>query len=621
MILDVNGVAFSYGGNIVLKNITFRINEGDRMAVVGHNGCGKTTLLNLITGELEPSDGTIAFRRGESLGYLRQMAGLNPEKTLYDEMKSAGGADRLLARMKELEHGMADDPALAEEYQEVSARYEALDGYHLDYNIKRILTGMAFGPETYDRPVAVLSGGEKTRLALAKLLMMSPDLLVLDEPTNHLDIDMLEWLEQFLLDYRGAVLAVSHDRTFLDHIATRVMEIQNGKSSVTTGNYTAFLTQKEHHETRERETRRRTAEEAQKLKEYAERNIARASTSNMAKSRLKMLGRLDLPEAEHTAHTSIRFGIEPQSEPYKDVLTAQQLNVAAGGRPLVQNLNFILRRGDHLAIIGPNGAGKTTLIRTLLGRIPPAGGWLRLSGGVRAGILEQQLFGIPDKNPFEYVRNRYPAMTQQEIRSLLAAVGFRGEDAFLPSAGLSGGELARLNLARLALERPNLLVLDEPTNHLDIYTRDIMYAALKNYAGTMIVVTHDRFLMEELNCRILLLKDGAGVFYENFAQWRLGLDMAGQPDPPRMDSPAPLPEKISGQKERRQERARERERLQYLESRIGELEGDITYLAEELERPEHISDHEKLSDLCAMLEAAKSELSALEDEWLRETAD
>lgn len=632
MILEVNGVALSYGADAVLKNITFQLNEGERMAVVGYNGCGKTTLLNILTGELEATAGFFALKNRATMGYLKQTAGLNPSNTVYSEMKSAGGADRILARMKELEKTMASDAALVEEYETVSARYEAIDGYNLDFNIKRILSGMSFAQDSYEKSVAVLSGGEKTRLALAKLLIMNPDLLVLDEPTNHLDIDTLEWLEQFLSGYKGSVLVVSHDRYFLDRIATRTIEIQNGVSRMYSGNFSAYLFQKEQSDTREQEIHKRAVAEADKLRDYAERNLARASTAKMAQSRVKMLNKLDLSEPEKGNHIKVKFKIEPQGDPYKDVIIAKSLCVAAGGKTLVRDFNLTLLRGEHLAVIGANGTGKTTLLKTLLGKHPPHSGRLRMGGGVKLGYLEQNLFGIRAKNPLEYIWDIYPAMTQLEIRNLLASVGFRGDDAFTPAAGLSGGELARLNLARISLEHPNLLILDEPTNHLDIYTKDVMCEALRDYAGTMIVVTHDRYLIETLNCRILLIDRARGELYPSYRHYRDGKSEpqevseqenseAYNKTPARTTEPLSEKKKPQSSKEQRQGRAKERERRLYLEGRIEQLEDDIAFLESELEKTENASDYERVAEICGMLEGEKEELAQLGDEWLNDYAD
>jgi len=627
MILEASGIAFSYGGNVVLTDVAFQVGETDHVAVVGYNGCGKTTLLNIITGELEASAGVVVLKNGATLGYLKQADGLDPKNTVYDEMKTVNNADSLLARMKELERLMARDPSLIEEYERVSAKYDAVDGYNMSFNIRRILSGMAFAPDSHDKKVAVLSGGEKTRLALAKLLFMNPDLLVLDEPTNHLDIDTLEWLEQFLTSYKGAIVVVSHDRFFLDKIATKTMEILNGKSKLYSGNFSAHLTQKELADTRDDEVRKRTHAKAEELREYAERNIARASTSKMAKSRLKMLDRLDLSESETKDHVKVKFTVEPDSDPYKEVIVAKELCVAAGGKVLIDSLDLTIMRGRHLAVIGANGTGKTTLLKTLLGTIPPKSGRLRMGGGVKLSYLEQNLFGIKSQNPLEYIRDLYPAMTQFEIRSLLASVGFRGDDVFTSAKGLSGGELARLNLARISLEHPNLLILDEPTNHLDIYTKDLMCEALEGYKGTMIVVTHDRHLIESLDCGILFLDGKKAQYYESYKHYRLNKESAAEPAPPdenldgRTTQVLPEFKKPQSSKEQRQERAKERERKSYLEKRISELEDDIAFLESETQKPEVASDHERLAEICEILDSEKEELALVSDEWLQNHAD
>ncbi|MEG1983713.1 MAG: ABC-F family ATP-binding cassette domain-containing protein [Oscillospiraceae bacterium] len=635
MILEANGIALSFGADVVLKNVTFQINEAERVGLVGYNGCGKTTLLNIITGELEQTEGTIALKNNATVGYLKQTAGLNLKNTVYSEMKSVNNADVLLARMKELELTMGDDHELIEEYERVSARYEAIDGYHLDYNIKRILNGMAFAEETHSKSVAVLSGGEKTRLALSKLLILSPDLLILDEPTNHLDIDTIEWLEKFLLAYRGSILIVSHDRYFLDRVTTRTLEIQNGKSKLYNGNFSAYMRQKEENDAREETVYKRTAAEADKLREYAERNMARASTSNMAKSRLKMLDRLDLSAPENAEHTKVKFRITPLSEPYKDVVVAKNLGVAVGKRDLIKDLSFTLLRGERLAIIGANGTGKTTLLKTLLGKHPQSSGKLIMGGGVKASCLEQNLYGVRSKNPLEYIWDLYPSVSQLEVRSLLASVGFRGEEIYTDSKGLSGGELARLNMARIALEHPNLLILDEPTNHLDIYTKDVLCDALRVFDGTMIVVTHDRYLMELLDSRILLLDGESGVFFESYGQYQeyreTGVvppqngeakrNEAAELQPKRDELVESTKAVINNQKEIRKRRAEERERKSVVEKRIDLLEGEIYDLQSQLELPEVACDHEKLGEICAVLEKYKAEMEELTDEWLENYAD
>ena len=627
MVLDVSSVAMSFGGNVVLRDVSFQIHEKERVSLVGYNGCGKTTLLNIITGELTATGGFVVLKNKATIGYQKQMSGLSPEKTIYTEMKSVNDADKLLARMKELEATMANDDSLIEEYEEVSAKYDAVDGYNLDFNIKKILNGLGFPKETHDKKVGVLSGGEKTRLALAKLLIMKPDLLILDEPTNHLDIDTLEWLEEFLLNYEGAILAVSHDRHFLDAVSTKTVEISGGKSKIYNGNFSAYLRQKQENDEREEREYEKTVEKAEKLGDYVARNLVRASTSNMAKSRRKQLEKLDLSAPESSNHVKVKLDIIPANEPYKEVITAKELCVKAGGRTLVDKLDFELLRGERLTIVGANGSGKTTLLKVLLNKNSPASGRVRLGGGVKISYLEQQLSATRSKNPLEYIWDLYPSMNQLEIRSLLASVGFRNEDVFIDARGLSGGELARLNLAKISLEHPNLLVLDEPTNHLDIYTKDILYDALEAYEGTMIVVTHDRYLMECINSKILLLTDNEWKLFESYKQYReyreTGKVTLAAPGTASKKSEEKKneAESLLSQKELRAFRAKERERKAYIDKRIEELEISVDDLTEQINSPEVASDHTKLSELYIQLEESKAELNSLSDEWLLNYSD
>lgn len=628
MILEAKDLALSFGADEVLKAVSFQINENERVGVVGYNGCGKTTLLSILTGELPATSGSFSTKTNLTIGYLRQTAGLLANNTVYDEMKSVNNADALLARMKVLEATMGSDAALVDEYERISGKYEAIDGYNLEFNIKRVLNGMAFPPESYSKRVSVLSGGEKTRLALAKLLIMHPDLLILDEPTNHLDLETLEWLEKFLVEYKGAILLVSHDRHFLDSVCNRILEINVGKSRVYNGNYSAFLVQKEANDLREQREYRRVNEEADKLRDYVAKNLVRASTSNMAKSRRKMLEKLDLSAPESERHESVRFTIEPCGEPHKEVLVTKELCIDAGGKTLINDLTLTLFRGEKLIVAGANGTGKTTFIKTICGKHAPKSGRIRLGGGVKLGSVEQNLYTVKSKNPLEYIRDLYPAMTQLEIRSLLASVGFRDEEVFTASSGLSGGELSRLNMARVSLEHPNLLVLDEPTNHLDIYTKDVMCRALREYAGTMIVVTHDRYLMEQLDGRVLLLEQGSYKLFESysaFTAYRNGEQLSiHEEQKPKKSADEELERtknEIANQKELRRKRALERERRSFVENRIEELEGEIYDLNAQLELPEVATDHEKLAEVCDKLERFKAELNELSDEWLECYAD
>jgi len=615
MVLEINELRFAYTDEYILDGVSFVVNDDDRIGLVGYNGNGKTTLLELIAGNLLPNSGDISFKRGAVSGYLTQNVRLNDSNTVFEEMRTANGADRLLKRMKIIEEEMENDRSLMSEYEELCNRYEAADGYNLDYNIKKILNGMAFPEDTYDKKIGVLSGGERTRLSLARLLISNPDILLLDEPTNHLDQDTTEWLEKYLSEYKGSVIAVSHDRWFLDKVTNRTIEIIGGKAVIYKGNYSDYTRERQFNEEQGRKEYERKKELAAKLSDYVDKNLTRASTSNMAKSRRKQLEKLDLTAPENISHEAVRFHIEPISKPYKDVLTVKKLSVSVDGRYLVEGLDLAIERGDRLAIVGPNGSGKTTFLNVILGKRMPDYGSVRIGEGVKLSYIQQNILGSITGDPMSYIWDEFPSMTPLEVRSHLAQAGFTDEEVFSPAQGLSGGETARLQLSRVCLEHPNFLVLDEPTNHLDIFSKEALEKTLSDYEGTLIVVSHDRYFLSSLGAKILLIEPQSHRLFDSFDDYMKYRDNLGKEVTEVSQETKEQRQKYG--KEQRKQRADSRKRLADCEKEIEQCDSEISELEKESALPETVSNHIRLTEICEKLEELRSLQSKLMDEWVK----
>ncbi len=613
MLLQVQHLKKYFGADVCLEDISFSLDSQDRVGVIGENGAGKTTLIKCITGEYDPDEGELAFARGTAVGYLEQNSVLDPSRTVYGEMEHAfQPVLDAMAEMKLLEARMAQTPgddALMERHGQLQAVVDAADGYNMDTQIKKILSGMAFPPETYQKSAAVLSGGEHTRLCLAKLLLQKPDLLILDEPTNHLDFATMEWLENYLKTYPGAILVVSHDRYFLDAVCTRIFELEDHGLTAYKGNYSAYLPQKEAAVALQQKQHEADMEKAAKLEDYIARNLVRASTTKMAQSRRKQLEKMEITQAPKTRHTELKFRFEFDVTPYSEILTAKNIGVALGGRQLIEHLDLQIKRGQRLVIAGPNGAGKSTLLRVLDGKLRPQQGLVRLGAGAKPSIFEQQQLRRGG-TVISAIWDKYPRMTELDVRSHLAKLNFRGEDVFKPCAALSGGELARLRFAEILLERPNLLFLDEPTNHLDIYTRESLTAALAAYEGTLLLVTHDRYLMNSLACPILYLEKGKVSFFDSYDALMHRGEAAKVQPAEKKETARP-----AYGKEQRRRRAQLRERVKALEDELEQLALKIMELEEQVNNPEVLRDHIRLQEVCDALDDARFRQEEALDEW------
>ena len=618
MLLTIQNIQKYFGAELCLRNISCVLDAQDRAGVIGENGAGKTTLIKIITGELYPDDGIVTLAHGATVGYLEQNSVLDPACTVYGEMENAfRSVLDAMDEMKRLERQMAECPGdhmLLERHAQLSAVVDAADGYNMDTQIKKILNGMAFPAPDYQKSVAVLSGGEHTRLCLAKLLLQKPDLLILDEPTNHLDFETMEWLESYLKTYPGAILVVSHDRYFLDAVCNRIFEIEDSTLTAYKGNYSAYLPQKEAAVALQQKQHDADMEKAAKLEDYIARNLVRASTTKMAQSRRKQLEKMEITEAPRTSHTDLKFRFTFDVTPYNEILTAKNISVTLGSKRLVEGLDLLVKRGERLVIAGPNGAGKSTLLRVLDGKLRPQAGTVRLGAGAKPSVFEQQQLRRGG-TVISTIWDKYPKFTELEVRSHLAKLNFRGEDVFKPCSALSGGELARLRFAEILLEKPNLLFLDEPTNHLDIYTRESLGAALASYEGTLVLVTHDRYLMNSLACPILFIENGKTSLYEDYdAMMHRGAVPPEKNIAPEKTASAG---KAAYGKEQRRRRAELRTRIKALEDEMETLALRIMTLEGEVNDPDVLRDHTRLRDVCDELDDTRFHQDEVLAEWER----
>ena len=618
MLLTIQNIQKYFGAELCLRNISCVLDAQDRAGIIGENGAGKTTLIKIITGELYPDDGIVTLAHGATVGYLEQNSVLDPACTVYREMENAfRSVLDAMDEMKRLERQMAECPGdhmLLERHAQLSAVVDAADGYNMDTQIKKILNGMAFPAPDYQKSVAVLSGGEHTRLCLAKLLLQKPDLLILDEPTNHLDFETMEWLESYLKTYPGAILVVSHDRYFLDAVCNRIFEIEDNTLTAYKGNYSAYLPQKEAAVALQQKQHDADMEKAAKLEDYIARNLVRASTTKMAQSRRKQLEKMEITEAPRTSHTDLKFRFTFDVTPYNEILTAKNISVTLGGKRLVEGLDLLVKRGERLVIAGPNGAGKSTLLRVLDGKLRPQAGTVRLGAGAKPSVFEQQQLRRGG-TVISTIWDKYPKFTELEVRSHLAKLNFRGEDVFKPCSALSGGELARLRFAEILLEKPNLLFLDEPTNHLDIYTRESLGAALASYEGTLVLVTHDRYLMNSLACPILFIENGKTSLYEDYdAMMHRGAVPPEKNIAPEKTASAG---KAAYGKEQRRRRAELRAWIKALEDEMETLALRIMALEGEVNDPDILRDHTRLRDVCDELDDTRFHQDEVLAEWER----
>lgn len=643
MILSMENISKIYNGKTILDNISLTIEDSDRIGLVGINGCGKSTLLKIIMGieeyesQPEPCVPRLAVTKSATIGYLEQNSGLDRQSEVMEEMRSVF-SEQIAARdrLRELEELMSlpdiheDGQRFREislEYDSLTARFEAGDGYMMDVKIKTVLNGMGFGAEYYDRVISTLSGGEKTRLAMCKLLLESPSLLILDEPTNHLDFDTIMWLEDYLKGYKGALLIVSHDRYFLDSLCTSICEIERTRLRRWKGNYSKFTQLRAADLERRIKEYEAQQEEIAKLQDFVDRNIVRATTSAMAKSRVKKLESMELLEKPVTYEKKAKIRFEYDFEPPEEVLTVKDVAIAPGGKVLAENVSFTVRRGEKIGIVGANGTGKSSLLKIIRKQLPAGGGKIEWNKNTRIAYFDQENSQLDfNKTVIDEIHDRRPGFTEQQVRSLLGLVLLTGENVFKRVGVISGGERAKLSFAVMMLERGNVLIMDEPTNHLDIDAKEVLEEALQSYTGTVILVSHDRYLLKKVADRIFEITPGSleefdGGFEGYLGQKKARAEAARAADESRrqaeqQQSREQKKENTYRSKEQRAAAAKRRQRIKELEKLIEELEAKMEVVSAEMISPEITSDFEAMNEKCAEYERLKNQSAELTDEWV-----
>ena len=632
MILNATNISKSFGSNEIIKDATFLVNEHEKVAIVGVNGAGKTTLLKILTGEESADSGSITLAKDAKLGYLRQINNVDSALSIIDELYTVIepilNMEKRMSQMQEdMKHLTGSElEELYSSYTALTHSYELMDGYAAKSRVVGILKGLGFEEADFDRKINTLSGGQKTRVFLAKLLLEEPDIILLDEPTNHLDLRSIEWLESYLLNYKGAVIIVSHDRYFLDKIVSKVIDIENGNVQMYLGNYTDFSNKKQmlldakmkEYLNQQQEIKHQEAV-ITKLKQFnREKSIKRAE------SRQKQLEKIERVEAPQTYSENMRLSLDISKESGKDVLTVQNLSKSFDHKKLFWDINFEIKRGERVAIIGDNGTGKTTLLKIINGLLEPDTGEVIYGSNVSVAYYDQEHQVLHmDKTLFDELSDTYPEMTNTQIRNILAAFLFTGEDVYKKIADLSGGERGRVSLVKLMLSKANFLLLDEPTNHLDIVSKDVLENALNNFPGTVCYVSHDRYFINKTATRILDLTENRLLNYignyDYYIEKREAVEEAANlTNTEQAEKPADVSESKKewiDNKTALAQKKKVKNALNKCEKEISEIEDKLQAVDEEFSNPENASNVGKLMELQKQKEALEKRLDKLMEDW------
>ncbi|AKP63841.1 ABC transporter ATPase [Levilactobacillus koreensis JCM 16448] len=637
ILLQVQQVTRRFGATVLFENVSLDVPEHGRVALVGRNGAGKSTLLKMIAGETTPDVGQITTKRGLTIGYQAQNAGLASSKTVWNEMLDVFATLRAMEqRIHELEQQMSDPNIIAdqEQFTQVTKTYDQLqqdfsdqNGYGYQAEIRGVLHGFEFGEEYYDKPINELSGGQRTQLALAKLLLERPDLLILDEPTNHLDVETLTWLEGYLQGYSGAILVVSHDRYFLDHVVNDVYDMAHGGLVHYPGNYSHYIEAKAERLRREWKEYDKQQAEIGKLEDFVNKNIVRASTTKRAQARRKQLEKMDKMDKPEGDEKVARFTFRPHRQSGNVVLDVVNGAVGYDQQILCAPVNLDIKKHQAVAIVGPNGIGKSTLLKTILGRIPAIQGQIIFGTGVDTGYYDQDQATLHDKKSVLHeLWDDHPTTPEGDIRSILGSFLFTGSDVDKSVHSLSGGERARLLLTKLALRHDNFLMLDEPTNHLDIDSREVLENALNEFDGTILFVSHDRYFINQVATQVVELAPAGTTRYlgdyDYYVEKKAEQDAyaakeAAEAEAANPTSDAPKQTQVDYQQQKEQQKAKRKlsRQVDALETKLGDLETQKSTIETAMSSPENFNDAEKLADLQAQLTAVTTDLDATEEEW------
>jgi ATP-binding cassette subfamily F protein 3 len=627
MLISLNNVSKGFLDKKVLKNITLAVNDKDRIGLLGINGVGKSTLLNIISGNLECDDGTIASKPNLRIGYLKQNEALNTSNSLKEEIESSlqlvfdtrKKIEEISKKMSQTTGAEYDN--LSNEYEILTNIYDAADGYNAEVRINTVLNGMGFGSFDLSTSVSVLSGGEKTRFALAKILVENPNLLILDEPTNHLDFSMLNWLENYLAEYKGAVIIVSHDRYFLNSVASDICEIENGELVRYKGGYSSFLKQKEERIktlTKEYEKQQKEIEE---LRDYVRKNLAKSSSINSVGSRVKALEKMELAAKPNPYVKDLHITFPFDIEPHKTILECKSLKVSVGKgetkRILFENFNLEVLRNEKVAFVGKNGVGKSSFLKSILKKLPCEGS-VRWGGNVKISYFDQELSSLDlNLTAIESVHKKFPTKTEYEIRSMLARFLIEDEDVFKRIREMSGANRAKVALCIIVFERSNVLILDEPTNHLDYKAKEALDLALTQYEGTIIMVSHDRYLLNSVPTKIIEMKSDDVIIYNgNYDYYKEHIQIEQKEKTIKTETKSDSAIQYEESRKNKAQDRKRRAKLMNVEKEIEALQSKVDELKEIINLPEVASDYEKLSQLLEDIKTKEIELEELETIWL-----